>query len=128
MADFFVFLLIHVLLSGIEQLILAAIIRHVDHKNVAHDPQIKSDIIQIATALCRQLRSHAAVDDIGVVSDLCRHLRTSLKALVELVGQQESDWNVSLQNCIEDCLFEIVKGVRSSSLISFKKKFLGSVT
>ncbi|RWR95224.1 protein EFR3 A-like protein isoform X2 [Cinnamomum micranthum f. kanehirae] len=97
--------------SGIEQLILAAIIRHVDHKNVAHDPQIKSDIIQIATALARQLRSHAAVDEIGVVSDLCRHLRKSLKAIVELVGQQESDWNVSLQNCIEDCLFEIVKGI-----------------
>lgn len=111
--------LIHGLLSGNEQLILAAVIRHLDHKNAANDPQIKSEIIQIGSALARQLRSQGAVAEIGAVSDLCRHLRKSLQATVELVGQQESDWNVSLQTCIEDCLFEIVKRVRSSVVISF---------
>ncbi|XP_068659378.1 protein SEMI-ROLLED LEAF 2 [Aristolochia californica] len=97
--------------SGNEQLILAAVIRHLDHKNVAHDPQIKSNIVQIATALTHQLRSQGVVAEIGVVSDLCRHLRKSLQAAVESVGQQESNWNITLQKSIEDCLLEIAKGV-----------------
>ncbi|XXG53982.1 hypothetical protein AAC387_Pa03g1977 [Persea americana] len=97
--------------SGNEQLILAAVIRHLDHKNVANDPGMKSDIIQIGSALAQQLRSQDAVTEIGVVSDLCRHLRKSLQATVEIVGQQESDWNASLQNSIEDCMLEIVKGI-----------------
>lgn len=99
-----------------EQLILAAIVRHLDHKNVVHDPQIKSDIVQVATSFVRQLKSRAVVAEI-VVSDLCRHLRKSLQATVESVGLQISNWNDSLQNSIEDCLLEIIKGV---SPISFR--------
>lgn len=119
--------LIHGLLSGNEQLILAAVIRHLDHKNVANDPGMKSDIIQIGSALAQQLRSQDAVTEIGVVSDLCRHLRKSLQATVEVVGKQESDWNASLQNSIEDCMLEIVKGVRSSTtkFIVFLKIYYG---
>ncbi|KAF8394670.1 hypothetical protein HHK36_020886 [Tetracentron sinense] len=101
----------HVSQPGNEQLILASIIRHLDHKNVAHDPLIKSDIIQIATALARQFRSRAVTAEIGIISDLCRHLRKNLQATVELVGQQESNSNSSLQNSIEDCLLEIAKRI-----------------
>ncbi|XP_020107750.1 uncharacterized protein LOC109723699 [Ananas comosus] len=97
--------------SGNEQLILAAIIRHLDHKNVVNDPRIKSDIIQTATSLARQLRSRGVVAEIGVVCDLCRHLRKSLQATVESAGLEEANLNESLQNSIEDCLLEIVKGI-----------------
>uniref|UniRef100_A0A1D1ZJR9 Protein EFR3 cmp44E n=1 Tax=Anthurium amnicola TaxID=1678845 RepID=A0A1D1ZJR9_9ARAE len=97
--------------SGNEQVILAAVIRHLDHKNVVHDPQVKSDIIQIATALVRQLRTQSVVPEIGVVSDLCRHLRKSLQATVEVVGPQESSRNASLQSSIQHCLLEISKGI-----------------
>ncbi|XP_038980454.1 protein SEMI-ROLLED LEAF 2-like isoform X1 [Phoenix dactylifera] len=97
--------------SGNEQLILSAIIRHLDHKNVVHDPKTKSDIVQIATILVQHLRSQAVVAEIGAVSDLCRHLRKSLQTSVESAGPEESNWNDSLQNSIEDCLLEIVKGI-----------------
>ncbi|OVA16780.1 hypothetical protein BVC80_1543g235 [Macleaya cordata] len=97
--------------SGNEHLILAAIIRHLDHKNVAYDPQIKSNIIQIAAALAQQLRSRAIVPEIGIVSDLCRHLKKNLQATVESGGQQKMNVNTSLQNSIEECLLEIAKGV-----------------
>lgn len=92
-------------------MILAAIIRHLDHKNVVHDPRIKSDIVQIATCLVRQLRSRSGVAEIAVASDLCRHLRKSLQATMESLGPLESNWNEALQNSIEDCLLEIAKGV-----------------
>ncbi|KAG1371360.1 putative protein EFR [Cocos nucifera] len=103
--------------SGNEQLILSAIIRHLDHKNVVRDPKTKSDIVQIATILVRQLRSQAVVAEIGSVNDLCRHLRKSLQATVESAGPEESNWNYSLQNAIEDCLLEIVKGVFPEELL-----------
>ncbi|XP_020258903.1 uncharacterized protein LOC109835337, partial [Asparagus officinalis] len=97
--------------SGNEQMILAAIIRHMDHKNVVHDPRIKSNIIQIATCLVRQLRSPAGIAEIAIVSDLCRHLRKSLQATIESAGPQDSNCNYTLQNSIEDCLLEIAKGI-----------------
>lgn len=92
-------------------MILAAVVRHLDHKNVSHDPEVKSNVIRTATALARQIRSGAILSDIGFVSDLCRHLRKSLQATVESVGEHELNLNISLQKSIEDCLLETAKGV-----------------
>lgn len=97
--------------SGNQQLILASVIRHLDHKNVSHDPQLKSYVIQVASALARQIRSGMVLVEIGSVSDLCRHLRKSFQATVESVGEQESNLNILLRNSIEDCLLEIAKGM-----------------
>lgn len=97
---------------------LAAVIRHLDHKNVSHDPQLKSYVIKVATALTRQIRLETVLAEIGFISDLCRHLRKSLQATVQSVGEQELNLNASLQNAIEDCLLEIAKGVTISALLS----------
>ncbi|KAF2324020.1 hypothetical protein GH714_006213 [Hevea brasiliensis] len=93
-----------------QQLVLAAVIRHMDHKNVMHDPQLKSYVIQVAAVLARQIRSEVVLSEIGFVSDLCRHLRKSLQATFESVAEQESNLNVLLQNSIEDCLLEVAEG------------------
>ena len=97
--------------SGNQQLVLTYVIRHLDHKNISHDPELKSYAVQVATALARQIRSGAMLAEIGFVSDLCRHLRKSLQATLQSVGEQESNLNVMLQNSIEDCLLEIAKRV-----------------
>ncbi|KAK9919970.1 hypothetical protein M0R45_028540 [Rubus argutus] len=97
--------------SGNQQMILAYAIRHLDHKNVSHDPQLKSHIIQVASALASQIRSGAVLEEIGFVSDLCRHLRKSLQATAESVGEQESNVNSMLQSSTEDCLLEIARGI-----------------
>lgn len=79
---------------------------------MVNNPQMKADIIQSATSLVCQLRSRGVVAEIGVVSDLCRHLRKCLEAIGQNgSGIEESNWNESLQNSVEDCLLEIVKGV-----------------
>ncbi|KAM7274041.1 hypothetical protein ACFE04_028705 [Oxalis oulophora] len=97
--------------SGNQQLILASVIRHLDHKNAVHDPQLKSRIIQVAASLAKQIRSGTVLSDIGFVSDLCRHLRKSFQATVESAGEQEANSNALLQSSIEDCLIEIAKGI-----------------
>jgi hypothetical protein len=102
--------LIHLFLIGNEQLILTAVIRHLDHKNILHDPQTKSDIIQTATSLAQQLRSQGVVPELAVAGDLCRHLRKTLEAL-ESASVEELNLNESLQKFLEGCLLEVVRGV-----------------
>lgn len=97
--------------SGTQQLILAGVVRHLDHKNVAHDTQIKSHVILTASTLAHQIRLQTVISDIGFVSDLCRHLRKSLQATAESVGDQELNLNVTLQASIENCLLETARGV-----------------
>ncbi|KAJ7977860.1 ARM repeat superfamily protein [Quillaja saponaria] len=96
---------------GKQQLILSSLIRHLDHKNVLHDPQLKTCIIRVATSLVRQIRSGKVLAEIGFVCDLCRHLRKSLQSTTESVGEQEFNLNILLQNSIEDCLLEIARGI-----------------
>ncbi|XP_028236813.1 uncharacterized protein LOC114416143 [Glycine soja] len=94
-----------------QRLILASVIHHLDHKNVMNDPQLKTCVIQVATSLAMQIRSESGLAEIGFVGVLCRHLRKSLQASSEFVGEQELNLNISLQNSIDDCLLEIANGV-----------------
>ena len=100
-------------MTGNEQALLTGIVRHLDHKNVVHEPKIKSDIIQISTGLIKELRAEKVVPEFGVVSDLCRHLRKSLQATVQVVEEQESGLNSLLQSSIQSCLLEIARGVQN---------------
>ena len=86
------------------------IIRHMDHKNVVHDPTVKSCVVQVAANVARQIRSVASLSDVGCISDLLRHLRKSLQSIAGPIGE-EANLNIHLQNSIESCLLEIAKGV-----------------
>ncbi|XP_073045455.1 protein SEMI-ROLLED LEAF 2-like isoform X1 [Primulina eburnea] len=96
---------------GNQQSILAGVVRHLDHKNIAHDPDTKCNVIMTATCLARQISSEFLISDLGFVSDLCRHLRKSCQATAESVGEQELNLNTTLQTSIENCLWEIVRGI-----------------
>ncbi|XP_054802794.1 protein SEMI-ROLLED LEAF 2 isoform X2 [Prosopis cineraria] len=97
--------------SDNQLLILASVIRHLDHKNVMHDPRLKTSVIQVARGLAMQIRSGRGLVEVGFVGDLCRHLRKSLQASSESVGEQELNLNIMLQNSIEECLLEIAKAI-----------------
>ncbi|KAK3031229.1 hypothetical protein RJ639_036884, partial [Escallonia herrerae] len=103
--------------SGNQQLMLTAIVRHLDHKNVSHDPEIKTHIIQTACALARQIRSRVVLSDIGFVSDLCKLLRKSLQATASAAGEQVLNSNITLQNAVEDCLLESARGIADARLL-----------
>ncbi|KAL3651352.1 hypothetical protein CASFOL_004354 [Castilleja foliolosa] len=96
---------------GHQQLILSCVVRHMDHKNIAHDPQVKCHIIQTASCLARQVRPEGVISDMGFVSDLFRHLRKSFQATAEPIGEEELNLNTALQTCIETCLLETVRGI-----------------
>ncbi|GMG99780.1 hypothetical protein Nepgr_001620 [Nepenthes gracilis] len=98
-------------ISENKLLVLAGVVRHLDHKNVSNDPIIKANVIRVATYLTRQIRVETTLVDIGCVNDLCRHLRKTLQAIAAPNGEEETNLNVQLQNSLEACLLEIAKGV-----------------
>ncbi|KAK9673386.1 hypothetical protein RND81_12G164300 [Saponaria officinalis] len=98
-----------------QLVLLNGVVRHLDHKNVAHDPTLKSCIVQVAATLARQMRSGMTLADIGCVVDLLTHLRKSLQATAGSLSEEDVNLNVHLQNSIESCLLEIAKGVNDAS-------------
>lgn len=102
-----------------QQIILNGIIRHMDHKNVSHDPVVKSCVVQVAANVARQIRSGGTLSDVGCVSDLLRHLRKSLQSIAGPTGEQEINLNIHLQNSIESCLLEIAKGNKDADSLFY---------
>ncbi|XP_078438492.1 protein SEMI-ROLLED LEAF 2 [Wolffia australiana] len=96
--------------SGKEHAVITAVVRHLDHKNVSHNLKLKSEIIKISAGLIQQQRSMNVIPEIGVVADLCRHLRKSL----QVTSDEESALNSALQSSIQSCLVEIVKGINDA--------------
>ncbi|KAG2244504.1 hypothetical protein Bca52824_093666 [Brassica carinata] len=99
--------------SGSQQLVLSSVIRHLDNKHVANDPELKAYIIQVAGCLAKLIiRTSSYLRDISFVNDLCRHLRKSFQAATSgSIGEEELNLNSMLQNSIEDCLQEIAKEI-----------------
>ncbi|GAB2211638.1 hypothetical protein Droror1_Dr00024962 [Drosera rotundifolia] len=97
-----------------QLLVLSSVVRHLDHKNVSHDPLMKSYVVQVSGVLAQQIRVEAALVDAGAIGDLCRHMRKSLQATAAPIGFEETNLNVQLQNAIEACLIEIVKGIKDA--------------
>ncbi|ESQ32200.1 hypothetical protein EUTSA_v10003593mg [Eutrema salsugineum] len=97
--------------SGSQQLVLSTVVRHLDSKHVANDPELKAYIVQVAGCLAKLIRTSSYLRDISFVNDLCRHLRKSFQATARSIGDEELNLNVMLQNSIEDCLREIAKGI-----------------
>ncbi|KNA11501.1 hypothetical protein SOVF_134650 [Spinacia oleracea] len=102
-----------------QQVILNGIIRHMDHKNVAQDPLVKSCVVQAAANVARQIRSVATLSDVGFVGDLLRHLRKSLQSIASPVREEEINLNIHLQNSIESCLLEIAKGIKDADSLFY---------
>ncbi|AAB61061.1 Hypothetical protein F2P16.24 [Arabidopsis thaliana] len=96
---------------GSQQLVLSTVVRHLDNKHVANDPELKAYIIQVAGCLAKLIRTSSYLRDISFVNDLCRHLRKSFQATARSIGDEELNLNVMIQNSIEDCLREIAKGI-----------------
>lgn len=100
--------------TGNGQLLLAALVRHLDHKNVEGNLVMKTNIVVLTAVLARQSKAKATVAEVGAMSDLSKHLRRSLQVSMETpVGGsvRAPDENISLQAAIEECLMEFGRRV-----------------
>ena len=104
--------------AGNGQLLLAALVRHLDNKDVEGNIMMKTNIVALTAVLARQSKAKATVAEVGAMSDLSKHLRRSLQVSMETMGSgnmEVVDPNISLQAAIEECLMEFGRRVRCSS-------------
>ncbi|CAK9238619.1 unnamed protein product [Sphagnum jensenii] len=99
-----------------DQLLLAALVRHLDHKKVEESLRTKTNIIALTAVLTRQSKAKATVAEVGAMSDLLRHLQKSLQSGMEtsmVVGDNKDfpEQNSALQTAIEECLMEFGRRV-----------------
>ncbi|KAI5083132.1 hypothetical protein GOP47_0002875, partial [Adiantum capillus-veneris] len=102
---------------GNDSFLLAVLVKHLDHKSVSQDLQIKCDIVSIAASLARQSKSKSTAIEIGVLGDILRHLRNTLIATTEPSLQPMLGDYTDLQLAIQKFLSEIVKKISSSVAI-----------
>lgn len=108
--------------AGNGQLLLAALVRHLDNKDVEANIMMKTNIVALTAVLARQSKAKATVAEVGAMSDLSKHLRRSLQVSMETMGSgnmEVIDPNISLQAAIEECLMEFGRRVRCSLPAAF---------
>ncbi|MCO5561783.1 hypothetical protein L7F22_015407 [Adiantum nelumboides] len=103
--------------TGNDSFILVVLVKHLDHKSVSQDLQVKSDIVSIAASLARQSKSKSTAIEIAILTDILRHLRNTLMATTEASLQPMLGDYTHLQLAIQNFLSEIVKKISNPAPI-----------
>ncbi|XVE81083.1 hypothetical protein DITRI_Ditri15bG0034800 [Diplodiscus trichospermus] len=89
-----------------SHLLLAILVKHMEHKNVAKQPHIQVNIVNVITRLAQNAKPQPSVAIIGTMTDLMKHLRKCLQNSAELsssmgdVGKYNTDFQLGLEKCI----------------------------
>ncbi|GAV90898.1 hypothetical protein CFOL_v3_34298 [Cephalotus follicularis] len=92
-----------------SDLLLSILVKHLDHKNVAKQPLVQIDILNVTTQLARNAKRQASVAIIGAITDLIKLLRKCLQSSSELSSPRVSTekWNSDLQSALEKCILQL---------------------
>ncbi|XWS35272.1 hypothetical protein CRYUN_Cryun21dG0111900 [Craigia yunnanensis] len=92
-----------------SDLLWAILVKHVEHKNVAKQPQIQVNIVNVITELAQNAKPQSSVAIIGAITDLMRHLRKCLQNSAELSssGDDIDKYNTDLQLGLEKCISQL---------------------
>ncbi|XP_050207337.1 protein SEMI-ROLLED LEAF 2 isoform X2 [Mercurialis annua] len=92
-----------------SHLLLANLVKHLDHRNVAKQPLIQIDIINVTTQLGQSAKQEATVSIVGAISDLIKNLRKCLQNSAEIsnAGNCIDKQNTDLQFAIEKCILQL---------------------
>ena len=80
-----------------------------EHKNVAKQPHIQVNIVNVITVLAQNAKPQSSVAIIGAITDLMRHLRKCLQNSAELSssGDDIDKYNTDLQLGLEKCIAQL---------------------
>ncbi|KAI9075742.1 hypothetical protein K1719_042228 [Acacia pycnantha] len=59
--------------AGKSHLLFSSLIKHLDHKNVAKQPVLLIDIINVTTQFAQKVQQPASIAIMGTISDLIKH-------------------------------------------------------
>ncbi|XP_010907682.2 protein SEMI-ROLLED LEAF 2 isoform X2 [Elaeis guineensis] len=96
-----------------SHLLLSIIIKHLDHKNVAKQPLMQINIVNVVTHLAQHAKPQASGAIITAISDLMRHLRKCMQCSIEAsnLGDDVNEWNSILHFALEECLVQLTDKV-----------------
>lgn len=96
-----------------SHLLLSILIKHLDHKNVAKQPSVRINIINVTSYLSRQSNLEGSVALITAINELLRHLRKCIQVSIEAsdLDDEAIKWNSLFHYAIEDCLKELTNKV-----------------
>ncbi|KAI3518432.1 hypothetical protein L1887_07179 [Cichorium endivia] len=87
-----------------SHLLLAILVKHVDHKDIMKQPILQLHIVNVATQLSKYIKQHQGlVSIVGAIADLIKHLRKCLHRLSKS-GQASDSFYIDLQCALENCI------------------------
>ncbi|PPD80837.1 hypothetical protein GOBAR_DD22237 [Gossypium barbadense] len=90
--------------------LLAILVKHMEHKNVAKQPHIQVNIVNVITQLAQNAKLQPSMAIIGTIADLMKHLRKCLqKNSPELSssGGAIDKYNTDLLLALEKCISQL---------------------
>ncbi|XP_022760830.1 uncharacterized protein LOC111307029 [Durio zibethinus] len=92
-----------------SHLLLAILVKHMEHKNVAKQPHIQVNIIDVITQLAQTAKPQPSVAIIGTITDLMKYLRKCLQNSTEISssGGDIDKYNTDLQLGLEKCISQL---------------------
>ncbi|GBG60445.1 hypothetical protein CBR_g5620 [Chara braunii] len=106
-----------------SELLIAALVRHLDSRSAVEDRRNKIAIVRIILSLVKRSKTKSSITEVNVVlQDLSRHLRRSMEEYEKLLetgtngryteaAREDLEEHLELQSSIEDCLAELVKKI-----------------
>ncbi|XVF37736.1 hypothetical protein REPUB_Repub20aG0035500 [Reevesia pubescens] len=106
-----------------SHLLSAILVKHMERKNVARQPHIQVNIVNVITQLAQNAKSQPSVAIIGTITDLMKHLRQCLHNSAELSssGGDIDNYNTDLQLGIENCISQLSN--KTSSHMALVRSF-----
>ncbi|KAJ7980704.1 Arm repeat superfamily protein [Quillaja saponaria] len=92
-----------------SHLLLSTLVKHLDHKNVAKQPLLQINIVNVTSQLAQNAKKQPSVAITGAISDLIKHLRKCLQNLAEASSTEDSAYklNADLRSALEICISEL---------------------
>ncbi|KAH7429732.1 hypothetical protein KP509_09G063300 [Ceratopteris richardii] len=103
--------------SGIDCYLIGILVKHLDHKSIKNQPQMKAAVVKIVASLTQDSKTESTIVEINVLNDIFRHLCSTLQASTGAVAYEDLEQNKGLQSAIQDCLLKLVRKLGDFGLI-----------
>ncbi|WCJ41358.1 ARM repeat superfamily protein [Euphorbia peplus] len=92
-----------------SHMLLSALVKHLDNKNVSNQPLVQTDIVNITMKLGKNAKKEATFAITGAIFDLIKQLRKCLQISDELSKDGDCADNriANLQPALEKCIFQL---------------------
>ncbi|XP_054812122.1 LOW QUALITY PROTEIN: protein SEMI-ROLLED LEAF 2-like [Prosopis cineraria] len=92
-----------------SHLLFSSLIKHLDHKNVAKQPILQIDVVNVTTQLAQNVKPPASIAIIGTISYLVKHLRKCQQSLIQSSNTENDACKrkANLQHALQMCILQL---------------------